>query len=160
MVVIVTRSEAETVSLGESVGRHLQPGDFIALYGNLGSGKTRFAKGIALGIGIDPAVPVTSPTYTILNEYPGKLPLFHFDLYRLAGDEDTTALGFEEYFYGEGVCLVEWADRLVAELPPEHLRIEFAEAGEEERRIGFTPHGARYEALVEDLERLERQRER
>ena len=90
----------------------MQAGDFIALSGELGSGKTRFVRGVAEGLTVDPATQITSPTYSLLHIYTGRLPLYHFDLYRLAGDADVAELGFAEFFFGDGVSLVEWADRL------------------------------------------------
>jgi tRNA threonylcarbamoyladenosine biosynthesis protein TsaE len=151
MFCVVTRSETETVALGEKAGRLLRPGDFVALFGELGSGKTRFAQGVALGVGVDPSVHVTSPTYTIMNEYRGAYPLYHFDIYRLGGDSDVAELGFEEYFYGQGICLVEWADRLVSELPEEHLKVSFYHEGNDARRIVFEWYGTRYEEILREL---------
>lgn len=151
MLCVVTRSETETVTLGEKIGKLLRPGDFLALFGELGSGKTRFAQGVALGVGVDPSTHVTSPTYTIMNEYMGVCPLYHFDLYRLGGDPDVAELGFEEYFHGQGICLVEWADRLVSELPEEHLKVSFSHEGNDCRRIVFEWHGARYAEVLREL---------
>ncbi len=151
MVSVVTRSEAETRAMGEKMGKMLRPGDFVALYGELGSGKTRFAQGVALGVGVDPDIHVTSPTYTILNEYEGVCPLYHFDLYRLGGDTDIAELGFDEYFHGKGVCVVEWAERLACELPDQYLKIFFYHGADETRRIEFDWHGDRYEEIVMSL---------
>jgi tRNA threonylcarbamoyladenosine biosynthesis protein TsaE len=151
MMTVVTRCEAETVELGARLGRLLEPGDFIALEGELGAGKTQFAKGIAAGLQVDPGTPVTSPTYTILNIYEGRLPLYHFDLYRLQGPEEIDELGFQEYFFGGGACIVEWAERLEDEMPPQVLTISFAHAGGDERRISFDGPGARAGALIEQL---------
>ena len=151
MVSVVTNGEAETVALGESLGRLLRPGDFVALFGELGSGKTRFAQGVALGAGVDPKTRVTSPTYTIMNEYQGTYPLYHFDLYRLAGDSDILELGFEDYFYGQGICLVEWAERLVGELPDEHLKVSFTYEVNDARRVVFESNGERYREILQGL---------
>jgi tRNA threonylcarbamoyladenosine biosynthesis protein TsaE len=151
MVSVVTHGETETVALGESLGRLLRPGDFVALFGELGSGKTRFAQGVALGAGVDPKTRVTSPTYTIMNEYQGTFPLYHFDLYRLAGDTDIVELGFEDYFYGQGICLVEWAERLVSELPDEHLKVSFNYEVNDTRRIVFEWNGDRYREILQGL---------
>lgn len=151
MVAVVTRSAAETSHLGERLGRLAQPGDFIALVGELGAGKTRFVRGVATGLGVSEGTPVTSPTYTLLHIYEGRLSLYHFDLYRLAGAEDAAALGFDDYFYGGGVSVVEWAERLGDELPTECLTISFAHAGEEERSISFAPSGERYRQLVAEI---------
>ena len=126
-------------------------GDFIALTGELGSGKTRFAQGVAVGLGIDPAVPVTSPTYTLMNMYAGRLPFYHFDLYRLTGDQDVAELGFEEYFYGSGVCIVEWAERLNHLIPEERLSVVFTSLGDTVRSISFESHGARYQEFANIL---------
>ena len=151
MISVVTNGEAETVALGERLGRLLRPGDFVALYGELGSGKTRFAQGVAIGAGVDPNTRVTSPTYTIMNEYQGTFPLYHFDLYRLAGDTDIVELGFEDYFYGRGICLVEWAERLVGELPDEHLKVSFSYEVNDARRVVFKWHGDRYREILQGL---------
>lgn len=141
----------ETVDLGERLGRLLQPGDFVALVGDLGSGKTHFVQGIALGVGVPSEVCVSSPSYTLLNEYAGRMPLYHFDLYRLHGDADILDLGFDEYFHGRGACVVEWADRLSSEMPEEHLLVNFTHEGETVRNITFQPEGSRYLALLHDL---------
>ncbi|HEX9024239.1 MAG TPA: tRNA (adenosine(37)-N6)-threonylcarbamoyltransferase complex ATPase subunit type 1 TsaE [Geobacteraceae bacterium] len=149
---VITRSEEETEALGKRLGRLLQAGDFIALIGELGAGKTRFVRGVAEGLAVDPAEPVTSPTYALLHIHGGgRLPLYHFDLYRLAGDEDAAELGFAEYFHGDGVSLVEWAERLTAEMPDQHLSITFSHLGEEERRIEFAAAGKRYAKLIMSL---------
>lgn len=151
MFVIVSRSVAETIALGERLGALVRPGDFIALTGELGSGKTHFARGVAAGVGVEPSVPVTSPTYTIMNLYTGRFPLYHFDLYRLAGDQEAAELGFEEYFYGDGVCLVEWAERWQDILPEERLTVFFSYRDDECRNIALDPRGERYEAIVNEL---------
>ncbi len=151
IMTVLSGSAAQTVSLGERLGALLGEGDFIALTGELGSGKTQFARGVAAGIGVDPAVPVTSPTYTLMNLYHGRLPLYHFDLYRLAGDQDVADLGFEEYFYGTGVCLVEWPERLGCLLPEERLTVLFSYLDDNSRNISFEPCGERYEEIVKNL---------
>lgn len=148
---ITTKSVEETVALGARLGALLQPGDFIALTGELGAGKTHFARGVAAGLGVDPSHPVTSPTYTLMNIHEGRITLYHFDLYRLSGDGEIMELGFDEFFHGRGVCLVEWADRLRNEIPPERLNIELAHAGEEERTILFDAHGDRHISLLSAL---------
>ena len=134
---IVTDSEADTVQQGVLLGRLLQPGDFIALVGDLGAGKTQFAKGIALGVGVSSHIPITSPTYTLMNEYQGRVPLYHFDLYRLSTVDDIVELGFEEYFYNSGVSLVEWAERLGDNLPEELLTVELTVCGESCRCLPY-----------------------
>jgi len=148
VISLTSHSVEETVLLGEKLGRLLGPGSFIALRGELGSGKTQFVRGVATGMGLDSSVPITSPTFTLLNEYQGRTRLYHFDLYRLGGVDDTTELGFDEYFHGAGVCLVEWAERLGSDLPSERLDILFEYSGDTERQIDFIPHGSNYEALL------------
>lgn len=151
MACVETCSSEETVALGERLGRLLEPGDFIALVGDLGAGKTQFTKGLARGLEVDPDTPVTSPTYTILNIYQGRLPLYHFDLYRLEGAEEVGELGFEEYFAGRGVCVVEWAERMAEELPEAALTVSFSHSGAEERSICFEAAGARPNAILREL---------
>ena len=148
---VITNNEDETVALGRRLGYLLKPGDFIALVGELGSGKTRFVQGAAASLEVESAEPVTSPTYAILHIHSGRLPRYHFDLYRLGGDEDAAQLGFAEYFYGDGISFVEWADRLSGEMPAERLTITFSHMGEEKRRIDFTASGERYEELMINL---------
>jgi tRNA threonylcarbamoyladenosine biosynthesis protein TsaE len=158
LLTFVAGSVAETIALGERLGTELAPGDFIALTGELGSGKTHFARGVAVGLGVDPAIPVTSPTYTLVNHYCGRFELYHFDLYRLAGDQDVADLGFEEYFYGAGVSIVEWAERLRDLLPEDRLTISFRYLDDDSRSISLEPHGARYEEIVVLLKKIFDQR--
>ncbi|ABO51392.1 protein of unknown function UPF0079 [Desulforamulus reducens MI-1] len=151
---IKTGSPEETKYLGEQLATLLKPGDVICLNGDLGAGKTAFSQGVARGLGVTGAV--TSPTFTLINEYEGRLPLYHFDVYRLDGPEDMEDLGYEEYFYGHGVCLIEWAQRVRDVLPQERLDINLIrEANAESVRIVyFEPAGNRYQQLVEELIKL------
>ena len=110
-----SNSYEETQKFAEKFSKTLKAGDVLCMYGDLGVGKTAFVQGLAKGLGIDE--PITSPTFTIVNEYSGRLPLYHFDVYRISCEEEMEDTGYEEYFYGEGVCLVEWAE-LVKELIP------------------------------------------
>lgn len=151
MVSIITSNDEETRLLGARLGRLLAPGDFLALTGELGSGKTRFVQGIAAGLDVDANRPVASPTYSILHIHQGRIPLYHFDLYRLRGGGDVEELGFAEYFCGEGVSVVEWAERLQGEMPVEGLAITFYHCGGDERRLEFAPAGKRFEELVMNL---------
>ncbi len=115
---IETNSEQETYAYGSSLARQAVPGQLFALVGDLGVGKTVLTKGLAAGLGV--TEPVSSPTFTILQEYEeGRLPFYHFDVYRIADPEEMNEIGYEDYFYGDGVCLVEWAN-LIRELMPEH----------------------------------------
>lgn len=149
---MITRSVQQTVRLGEIIGELLQPGDFVALTGDLGAGKTHLTKGIAQGLGITDSSSVTSPTYTLLNVHRGRHILNHFDLYRLEGDEDVVNLGFDEYFYGPGVSIVEWADRLQDELPAERLAVELYDEGPNRRRVVVEATGERNLSLLIALE--------
>jgi tRNA threonylcarbamoyladenosine biosynthesis protein TsaE len=151
MFSVVTRNECETRALGEKVGALLRPGNFVALYGELGTGKTRFVQGVALGAGVKPDIHVTSPTYTIVNEYIGVYPVYHFDLYRLGGDADIAELGFDEYFFGNGICLVEWAERLDYELPDQHLKVFFYHGEDDTRRVEFDWRGECYQEIVRKI---------
>jgi tRNA threonylcarbamoyladenosine biosynthesis protein TsaE len=115
---ITSASEAETIRAGEKFSSRLKPGDVVALYGDLGSGKTRFAKGISRGLGVTEQV--TSPTFVVVNEHiNGRIPLYHFDFYRLRSIKELEEIGFDEYIFGDGVCVLEWAD-LIRERLPEH----------------------------------------
>lgn len=123
MQVIETFSERDTFQLGENMGREAKPGEVYALMGDLGVGKTVFTKGMAKGLGVEDVV--NSPTFTILQQYEGgRLPLYHFDVYRIENIEEMEELGYEDYFYGEGVCLVEWADSIEEVLPENFFQIK------------------------------------
>lgn len=117
--------EKDTAKIGETLAREAKPGEIYLLEGDLGVGKTVFAKGFALGLGI--TEPITSPTFTIIQEYEqGRLPFYHFDVYRIADEEEMFELGYESYFFGQGVCLIEWASLIQGLLPAEcrTIRIE------------------------------------
>ena len=129
-----TRSPAETAALGERLARAAAAGEVWALAGDLGAGKTHFVQGVAAGLGAPASV--TSPTFTLVHEYPGgRLPLFHFDLYRLRSEEEALHLGWEEYLDAGGLVVVEWADRFPALLPPGTRWFHFEIVGGDERRI-------------------------
>jgi tRNA threonylcarbamoyladenosine biosynthesis protein TsaE len=147
----VSQSPEQTMSLGERLAVMLQSGDFISLHGELGAGKTRFAQGVAYGLGVSREAPVTSPTYTLLNIYPARIPLYHFDLYRLTSDSDAYDAGFDEYFYGDGVSLVEWPERLVNLLPEDRLEIFFTYLDDHTRRIDFHPCGEKFIQIMATL---------
>ena len=129
--------EKDTAKIGETLAREAKPGEIYLLEGDLGVGKTVFAKGFALGLGI--TEPITSPTFTIIQEYEqGRLPFYHFDVYRIADEEEMFELGYESYFFGQGVCLIEWAS-VIEELIPENavwIRMERdAQKGFDYRKI-------------------------
>ena len=115
-------SEQETYAIGSMLGREAQAGQIYCLNGDLGTGKTVFARGFADGLGI--REPVTSPTFTIIHEYrDGRLPLFHFDVYRIGDPGEMDAIGYEEYFYGDGVCLIEWSELISELIPDDAIRV-------------------------------------
>jgi tRNA threonylcarbamoyladenosine biosynthesis protein TsaE len=114
---LLSRGATATRNLGRLFGQEARPGDALFLCGELGAGKTCFAQGVAAGLNVPKEVPVTSPSYTLLNPYPGRLELFHFDLYRLTDVEDLDDVGFDDCLYGDGVTLVEWIDRFPALQP-------------------------------------------
>ena len=120
---IITSNEAETVSLGEKIGKNLKCGDVIALYGDLGSGKTAFTNGVAKALDTSG---VSSPTFTIVNEYTGgSLPLYHFDAYRINAD-DWLNCGFDDYLFGDGVCVIEWSENITDILPKDCIKINIS----------------------------------
>lgn len=148
-VVIRTSSADETINIGEKLGRGLQAGDVLALFGDLGAGKTTFTKGIARGLGL--AADVHSPTFTLIHEHPGPIPLYHVDLYRLTSEEEVDTLGIDEYIYGDGVTIIEWADRMKSLLPPGRLDIELKLKGEMDREMIFETDSPRLQAVIEEL---------
>ncbi len=122
MKMIESYSEEETFALGQKLAENASPGDIFCLDGDLGAGKTVFARGFAAGLGI--AEPITSPTFTIIKEYEdGRIPFYHFDVYRIGDPGEMEMLGYEEYFYGKGVCLIEWSSLIEELLPQDAVRI-------------------------------------
>lgn len=142
---ITTRNEMETIEIAQNFESEKFPNMIICLNGELGSGKTIFTKGIANALGIDETI--TSPTFTIIKEYNGELPLYHMDVYRLDGNTD--GLGIEEYFTKGGVVIIEWADTIKDILPKERLDIKFKIVDENKRILILVPHGKVYEDLCE-----------
>jgi tRNA threonylcarbamoyladenosine biosynthesis protein TsaE len=134
---ITTCSADETSALGRSIGEKLKKGDILALSGELGSGKTCFTGGIARGLGVGNDYQITSPTFTLINEYPAKLVLYHFDVYRLSSYADLDDLGYEEYFSGNGVVVIEWAEKIAQIVPHTAIFINFEYIDENKRRITF-----------------------
>lgn len=127
-------NEQEVMKYGEALGASSRPGQVIALTGDLGAGKTTLTKAIARGLGISETI--TSPTFTIVKEYrSGRLPLFHFDVYRIGDIDEMYELGYEEYFFDDGLCVVEWADLIEELIPEDALRISIAYGEKEEERI-------------------------
>jgi len=130
----VTHNEEETIGAGEEFSRQLTAGAVVALVGDLGAGKTRFAKGISRGLGVTENV--TSPTFTIINEHlGGRLPLYHFDCYRLKSTAELDEMGYDEYIYGDGVCVIEWADMVESKLPQKRFNVHCILGDKENERI-------------------------
>ena len=151
MTTIDLPDPAATQALGVRLGRLLFPGAIVALVGQLGAGKTSLVRAIADGLGVPDGRTVTSPTFLLIQEYEGRLPVYHFDVYRLAGAAPFADLGAHEYLEGDGVCLIEWADKVGGQLPAQRLSITLEVTGEHSRRATLQPHGERYERLVEAL---------
>lgn len=146
-----TCSEAETEALGERLAPRLRAGDVLALYGDLGTGKTTLVRGLARGLGSPD--PVASPTFVLMHLYEGRLPLYHFDAWRLSGPQDLEAIGAEDYLEGDGVAVVEWSERAEGLLPAERLDIRLERGpGEEERQVRLVGRGRRGAELMEGLE--------
>lgn len=141
----ISRSEMDTIELAENIESEKFPNMIICLDGELGSGKTIFTKGIAKALGINETI--TSPTFTIIKEYEGELPLYHMDVYRLDGNTD--GVGIEEYFEKGGIVVIEWAATIKEILPKEYLHIKFKVSDENKRTLIITPHGTQYEELCE-----------
>ncbi len=159
---VISHSAAQTQRLGARLGELVQGGELILLAGQLGTGKTTLTQGLAQGLGIAEAI--TSPTFTLLKEYAGQSrpndpsqgrgpALYHFDLYRLDDPEEIFDLGFEEYFYGSGVCVVEWADKADLLWPTTHLRIRMKMLSETKRGLLFTATGAYYSTLLQQFQK-------
>ena len=132
-MIVETHSEAETEALGERLAKCLRAGAVVALYGDLGAGKTAFVRGMARGLEIGEAV--SSPTFTIVNEYPGDPALFHFDMYRLKNADELYAIGWEDYLDRNGICVVEWSERVEDALPEDAVRVCIERTGDSERTV-------------------------
>jgi tRNA threonylcarbamoyladenosine biosynthesis protein TsaE len=144
-----TASREATQALGSALGSVLQPGAVVALVGDLGAGKTTFTQGVCFGLSVSD--PVASPTFVLLRVYRGRLPVYHFDAYRLSDAAEMEGIGAEEYLWGEGVCLVEWADKVMSVLPPDHLLVNFETLSESARRISFVATGSAHQAMLDML---------
>ncbi|MFD1021117.1 tRNA (adenosine(37)-N6)-threonylcarbamoyltransferase complex ATPase subunit type 1 TsaE [Thalassobacillus hwangdonensis] len=147
MYEIITTSAEQTMQLASDIGERLEPGDVLTLEGDLGAGKTTFTKGLGAGLGVKRTI--NSPTFTIIKEYFGRMPLYHMDVYRLEdSDED---IGFDEYFSGDGVVVVEWAQFIEEFLPEERLDIEITYKNETERVIKLTAGNDHMQKICEEL---------
>ncbi|MBQ3384301.1 MAG: tRNA (adenosine(37)-N6)-threonylcarbamoyltransferase complex ATPase subunit type 1 TsaE [Erysipelotrichaceae bacterium] len=144
---VVTKTRKETQDLAYRLGEIVKANTLITLSGDLGAGKTTFTQGLARGLGIDKKV--TSPTFTIMKEYKGRLPLYHIDAYRL--ENITQDLGFDEYIESDGVCVIEWANFIEYVLPEELLNIEFTINDDDSRTLKLKAYGERYEEVIAEL---------
>lgn len=145
-----SNSLEETNDFGRKLAGLLKVGDIVCLLGDLGAGKTTLVKGIAEELGIDRAY-VTSPTFVLMNQYEGNLPIYHFDLYRLDQQAQVALIGYDEFLYGDGVSIVEWADRMEDLMPKEYLSISIKHAGQTSRTFNITGLGSRYQDIVKKL---------
>jgi tRNA threonylcarbamoyladenosine biosynthesis protein TsaE len=151
--ICVRSPDAEgTQRWGERLGALLLPGDVIALHGPLGAGKTCFVQGVARGLGVDPSLSVTSPTFTLVGEYPARIPMRHADFYRIESEERLFEIGFDDLLDGRGALLVEWAERWPGALPEERLEVQIEPLEGGERELTFSARGARAEQLCARLE--------
>jgi len=146
----LSKDTAETIQYGEELSRLLKKGDIVCLFGELGSGKTTFVKGLAKGLRVSPNK-VHSPTFVLMNAYEGKIPLFHFDFYRIEKSSELSSIGYDEFLYDEGIAVVEWAEHFGALMPKEYLKIRFQHKGENKREIKISAHGKKYRPLLEKL---------
>ena len=149
--VVLSISARITLSFGRSLAKLVKGGEIVGLRGELGTGKTTFVRGFCEGIEVSQKAWVRSPTFTLINEYQGRLPVYHIDLYRIARAEEIEALNLRDYLYSDGVSLIEWIERLPADELDEYLEVSLAHRSESKRQVAFTAHGARYEAILEQL---------
>lgn len=148
---IQSASEAQTLELGIQLGRLLEQPALILLQGDLGAGKSVLARGIARGLGVDPEVPITSPTFTLMNHYPARIDLYHFDLYRLSDVDELIEIGFDDFAYGAGVALVEWPERLDNDETP-GLWVRIKHLDEDCRELKVSACGEEAEGLLQHLQ--------
>ena len=148
---ITTRSVDETQKLGKIIGTAVTGGTVLALTGDLGSGKTAFVQGLARGLEVPDDYYITSPSYTLINEYPGRYPLFHADLYRISDPVDMEDIGLYEILHNSGVVAIEWADRIEQKLLPDSINIHFELTGEKSRKISITAHDVKNAILLKNI---------
>ena len=151
IVEFFSHSVAQTQRTGAALAQLLQPGDVILLEGDLGAGKTTFTKGIATGL--DVTGYVNSPTFTLVNEYQGRYPLYHLDCYRLESGREALDFGLEEYLYGDGVTIIEWPERIQDVLPDEYIRVQLSYVNETKRVLRLSPSGQRYTKLLQEFKK-------
>ncbi|ARE86042.1 tRNA (adenosine(37)-N6)-threonylcarbamoyltransferase complex ATPase subunit type 1 TsaE [Clostridium formicaceticum] len=149
MKCIKTFNEKETKALGKKLGDLVKAKDVLCLVGDLGAGKTTFTKAFAIGLEVEEDV--TSPTFTIVQEYQGRIPLYHFDVYRIENIDQMEDIPYEEYFYGDGVCVIEWAHLIEEILPKDYIKVQINYVDIETREICFEATNGYYKKLVEEL---------
>lgn len=149
MVELMLRSLEETERLGVQLGRISRPGDVIFLFGQLGAGKTTLTQFIARGVEVPAEYYVTSPSFSLLHEYPGRIPLYHIDCYRLTGEDDVEESGLMDYIVADGLSVVEWPDRLGSLVPDDRLDVEIRLAENDDRVVILTPHGERWQEMID-----------
>lgn len=152
-IILEVRTAAQTRKIGRLLGQLLEPGSVVALSGELGSGKTQFIKGLARGLGVNKRYQVSSPSFVLINEYPGKIPLYHLDLYRLLEGRALEEMGLEEYIYGNGVTAIEWAEKAASFLPPHHIWISLKWTGPNTRRLIISGMGKENVRLLKAIDR-------
>ena len=148
---VISNSSRKTMGWGRQLGKLVQGGEIIGLVGELGTGKTTLTRGVAAGAGVGKDAWVRSPTFTLINEYQGRLPVYHIDLYRIGKAEEMDALNLREYLYSTGVSLIEWFEYLPAGEADEYLEIKMAYAGRTGRELTFVARGGRYERMLAEL---------
>jgi tRNA threonylcarbamoyladenosine biosynthesis protein TsaE len=152
MFSVITSGLEQTWRIGELLGARLGPGDTVCLYGDLGAGKTSFSYGLSRGLDVKEEY-ITSPTFTFVNEYEGRVPFYHIDLYRLKDPGELENIGFEEYLDSDGVTAIEWAERAENDLPSERLSVYLSYIDDHSRELGFLAEGERYAKLLDELQK-------
>jgi len=148
---VISNSTRQTMSWGRKLGKLVQGGEIVGLVGELGAGKTTFVRGFAAGAEVGKDAWVRSPTFTLINEYHGRLPVYHIDLYRIGKAEEINSLNLREYLYSNGVSLIEWFEYLPSAEVDEYLEVKMAHAGRTGRELNFIARGERYEKILEKL---------
>ena len=148
---ISTRSSSQTMNWGRRLGKLLEGGEIVALIGELGAGKTCFVRGVTQGLDVGKDSWIRSPSFTLINEYQGRLAVYHIDLYRIGSRNQLEGLNLREYLYSDGVSLIEWFEHLPADEVEEFLEVRIAYVDSARRKLTFTPYGERYEKIIEGL---------